>query len=618
LQRLISSIVLTLKKPVTWVLLLITIICFNHIIKDRWHGNDGKAWMSCIASDGYGYYAYLPYTFIYHKVALDSDIMAIQKFHPGIPKGALYEWISMVDDKGIDKYFVGVSILQAPFFLIAYAISLITGHPINGGYTRLFEYSISIAALFYVLLGLFFLYKLLKVYGLSETSVAITLFVVLFGTNLYDSATMSPYMSHAYSFGMTAIFLYYIKKSIDNTSLRFLIPAIISLSLLVIIRPPNLLSIWCIPFLAGSYKNTKAFLLKVLQWKILLRLILAGLVILSLQLYSWYAQTGHLFLWSYTGERFDFLHPHICDFLFSFKKGWLLYTPVMVVFIAGGFIYFFKENKFRLFSFILFLTLVIFVLSSWQGWWYGSSFGQRPIIDFYPNFALFFCIWFNAIKSGWLKAPVLLLLTLFLALNLIQTYQYDNHIITGDNMDKRKYNKAFLHTGDQYQWIFDDPDKSVSDYIFAGKDSIFNNYENGLWGGAKNVTSAYSHSGHYSAFADSIYPYSPCFSYSVSLFPKIPNGKKTTLYINIWVYMPSLNNAACLVVSLEEKGKKQYFWSGTNLWPRIENLNEWEHLDFFIDLPPVKNNDDILRVYLYNTSSIVYMDDETIKFGTEK
>ncbi len=220
MQRPAPSITLLLKKPIIWVLLLVSVVSLNHVIEDRWHGDKGKAWMYCIASDGYGYYAYLPSTFIYHKVALDSDMKAIQKFHPDISKSTLYEWISMVDGNAIDKYFVGVSVLQAPFFLMAYATSVITGHPINGGYTRIFEYSISIAALFYVLLGLFFLYKLLKEFSLSETSVAITLFTVFFCTNLYNSATMSPCMSHAYSFGITAIFLFYIKKSIDNTKVK--------------------------------------------------------------------------------------------------------------------------------------------------------------------------------------------------------------------------------------------------------------------------------------------------------------------------------------------------------------------------------------------------------------
>ncbi len=355
-----------------------------------------------------------------------------------------------------------------------------------------------------------------------------------------------------------------------------------------------------------------------MQWKTVIALLFTGSLILSIQLYSWHAQTGHWFLWSYTGERFDFSHPHIFDFLFSYRKGWLLYTPIMAIFIAGGLIYFFKKNKFRLVSFLLFISLVIFILSSWEGWWYGSSFGQRPIIDFYPHFALFFCIWFNATKSRWIKTPVLVLLALCLALNLIQTYQYDNHIITGDNMDKRKYCKVFLQTGNDYQWILDDPDKSASDYTFYDRSTVFNNYEIGLSGG-KNITSIHPYSGRYASFACKEMPYGPAFTDTVSSLPQLPAGKTLSVSINMWMYFPYYNNTATMVVELREQGHpSSYFWAGLRLWPHEQRLNKWEESEMFLDLPAFKNKNDVLLIYLYNTADSVYIDDETIKFGVSK
>src|SRR6202030_2657684 len=141
-----------MKKLSTWAIILIAIICSVHIVQERWIGENKKAWEGCISTDGFGYYAYLPYAFIYHKVDIKGDMDAIKKLHPEIKTESLYEWTSIVDGKQIDKYFVGVAVLLAPFFLIAYAITTIMGYDPIGGYGHIFQCSVSVAALFYVLL----------------------------------------------------------------------------------------------------------------------------------------------------------------------------------------------------------------------------------------------------------------------------------------------------------------------------------------------------------------------------------------------------------------------------------------------------------------------------------
>ena len=43
----------------------------------------------------------------------------------------------------------------------------------------------------------------------------------------------------------------------------------------------------------------------------------------------WKWQTGSWVVYSYKDEGFDFMHPHFWEFLFSFQKGWLLWSPII-------------------------------------------------------------------------------------------------------------------------------------------------------------------------------------------------------------------------------------------------------------------------------------------------
>ena len=57
------------------------------------------------------------------------------------------------------------------------------------------------------------------------------------------------------------------------------------------------------------------------------------------QMTYWFVRTGHLFYDSYKnpGVGLDVFSPYLIQSLFSYKKGWLIYTPVMILAVVGLF-----------------------------------------------------------------------------------------------------------------------------------------------------------------------------------------------------------------------------------------------------------------------------------------
>jgi hypothetical protein len=105
------------------------------------------------------------------------------------------------------------------------------------------------------------------------------------------------------------------------------------------------------------------------------------------------------------------MHPHIVDYAFSYRSGWLMYTPVMVLAIAG-FIPLLLRGPQRV-MIAVFTGIAFYIVSAWDVWWYAGM-GGRAMVQYYPALlvplaALF--TWLSARKLRMLAAaPVLLLL----------------------------------------------------------------------------------------------------------------------------------------------------------------------------------------------------------------
>lgn len=407
-----------------------------------------------IVADGVGYYDYLPSLFI-HEDLVRKDTESSVKYER-IEKLPVY--VNYKSGK-VNKYHCGTAILLTPFFLVTH---FLTAQP-HTGYEWMFQLTVLVAALFYLGLTLVFLKKLLRTYDISAGWIIFPQVVLVFGTNVLYYASVESSFSHVYSLFAVTAFVYGVRSYSLRKQRSHLIWSFLFLALIVMIRPVNGLVILFIPFIAGSPGQLRGLLRSAIHDRKGILLGIAGAVfILSIQCWLWYAQTGELFVYSYQNEGFNFGDPHFWGILFSFRKGLFVYTPVLLVAFAGLYYFVRRKDYFSLATFLIPFFILTYILSSWQDWVYGHSYGLRAYIDFYALFFIPFALLFNEIRR--FRIVTGLVCVLLIGLNLVQTWQYKHFILHWYTMDFDKYVKVFLRTSDPFKGILCKEELQESDY----------------------------------------------------------------------------------------------------------------------------------------------------------
>lgn len=407
------------------------------IIVNQWKFDNN--WDRPINSDGKGYYAYLPAIFIYQDLSYSFvDEMEVKYYSED---GSQAKAFRMKQPNGtiVNKCFPGVAIFYLPFFLLAIVFSWLFNFPIDG-YSALFQWSVALAHLFYLFIGLLALRKAFSLMGINKLVNSLSLIFVVFATNIYFYLVYDFTVAHVFGFSAACVLIYWCAQYKKTKNLKYILWMLPLFAFLLLTRPTNALLIITLPLVLGS-----ADLKELLQFKLWLQLkhikwVIIAALILCIAPILWKAQSGNWLVYSYGNEKIDLTNPHFIDFLTSYIQGWWLWTPFMAFAFLLGSIYFWKQSKFQGLIYSLGVLGVVYIFSSWSTWTFGMSFGQRPMIEFYPLIMIGFVGFFNERKWKWSA----LIFTPLLILNVIQAYQMRNFIIVGGDTNKEDYWNRFL------------------------------------------------------------------------------------------------------------------------------------------------------------------------------
>jgi hypothetical protein len=401
----------------------------------QWGGNH---WNSIIESDGKGYYSYLPAAFIFNDLHFGFHDSIEKKYYS--PQ-TYSDYRVPMQEGTVNKYFAGTAMLQFPFFIIGHSITKITGGECDG-FSYWYQIAISIAGIFYFLIGLRFTEDFLKLCFIEEKYIQISTLLFAFGTNLFYYALFEPAMSHIYSFFCIAVFLYTTLSFLRFRNSKLLFWIFPLLGLIFIIRPVNLFIIFIIPFLLHNI-SFRAFIVKLfINKKMLIYSILFSLIIISVQSVFYYKQIHKIWVYAYLQEGFQFSKFNLNLFLFSYRKGLFVYTPLLFISMIGLALMFRKDLR-RFIQIFSFLLALLYLLSCWWMWWYGGSFGMRPVIEFYPVF-IFLAAYAMQQSSVTIRKTIYILGMVCILLNQFQTYQYRYLRIHWSDMNKAKYWNSYL------------------------------------------------------------------------------------------------------------------------------------------------------------------------------
>lgn len=420
-----------LKKPS--VLALIFVICFSLVFV-----NVFKNWSQYNTNFTYDvaqYYAYLP-AYFYNNGSMN--------FHNDMD----HFLIKSQQGEFTTKVTYGMSILYSPFFLLAHKIAINQHSPLNG-FSEPYQTCIHWGSIFYSLLGLFFLRLFLRKY-FNDLIVAITLVLVFFGTNLFAYSYSYSEMTHCYLFMLFSAVLCLATTFYEKpTTLKFILLGIL-FGIISLVRPADVI-FFGIFFLwdVSSLKDLKErFLFFLTNYRTLIVAIIVILLWIPQCLY-WKDVNGSYIFFSYGGESFFWTDPQILNILFSYRKGLLLYSP-MLIFAIIGFV-FMKKNEFKnKYFFMAILVLITYVYSCWWDWAFGGGFAGRSFVAYISllsvPMAFFLRKLFSVSGNNYIAgAKVLVFSAMFylVCLNIFQTYQQVNLIIHYNGMNKETYWRVF-------------------------------------------------------------------------------------------------------------------------------------------------------------------------------
>ena len=380
------------------------------------------------------YYSYLPAIFVHKDLKFEflnnSEVNYAEK-HQFWPETA-------PNGNKVIKTTMGMSVLYFPFFIISHIYSLVNDKVVANGFSKPYEIGLTFSSIFYMMIGLFFLAKVLRsIY--DEKKVSILLFLVFLGTNLFYYATTEPCMSHVYTFSLASVFMYITMKIYEKNNWKFFIFLGLIYGLLFLVRPTNILFILAfLLYKIESFSSLNKRLYWLIQhYKKLTISIVISVLIGSVQFFYWKWATGNWFFNSYVGEQFYFNQPRIIEFLFSYRKGWLVYTPIFIFSFLGLYKMYVRKNPW-FFSILIMLPVLVYLFSSWWCWWFGGGFGMRPMIDYYPLLIIPLGEILST-KISYKKYILNFILAGFVSLNLFQTLQRRNLVIHWDSMSKESY-----------------------------------------------------------------------------------------------------------------------------------------------------------------------------------
>jgi hypothetical protein len=376
-------------------------------------------------------------------------------------------------EKKISRCTYGMAIMYAPAFALGYKIAYNQKSPLDG-FSEPFATVIHWASILYGLLGLVLLRNfLIKFY--SELVTTLTLIIVFFGTMLFFYTMSMSEMPHSYLFFLISAFLlltyhWHQKPTVGKSVLLALVIGLISL-----VRPTEALVVLIFIFWdSGSRHAIKSNFLKFYRYSFHVLLMIALVVMMWIpQLLFWKNMTGLYFYNSYAalGEKFYWGDPQIMNILFSYRKGWITYTPLIVLSFIGFFLMRNQLKKMRGVLVVL-LVLQLYILSCWWDWFFGGCFGSRGFCQHiaYLAIPLAACCEFVLNKDNFAKSlqfiRVIFFVVIFsgISLNLGQTYQYNKNYLHFNSTTKETYwlvfGKYYLddeHIG-KYWDSLDEPD----------------------------------------------------------------------------------------------------------------------------------------------------------------
>lgn len=554
--------------------------------------------------DVFGYYLYLPATFIHDDVALNDRAWLDEVITTYEPSATLYQLVDGPDGNRVIKYSAGMAVFYAPFFLVAHTLAEPLGYA-SDGFSAPYQVAIALGCLAFALFG-FFVFRKALLEFFDDRWTALLLLLVGLGTNWFQlTAWDGTLLTHPALFTLYAALLLATVRWHARPTWRWALCIGACLGFITLIRPSELVAVliptlWSLHGAAARNAKWEAIRRNVGQ---LVGAVLLFLLVTSPQLIYWRTTTGQWIFYSYVnpGEGFDLDTPHLRPFLVSFRKGWFIYTPLMLL-ATGGLFFLWKRIPQAFWAVLLFLIVDVWIVSSWSCWWYaGGSFSSRSMVPAYVVLALPLGA---VLQWAWQRRPARATASIFcigcVALNLFQTWQWTVGIITKERMTKAYYKAVFARTSI--------PD-GASDVLLVNRSL----------GGEEHLTDAWKYTGR-TVFHDSFddrpdssltltaeAPFSPGLG---STYAGLTSKDHAWIRASARFWVGDTHDVVPTVVIHFEHDGGVYKYTARDWVIPAGTTHQWVPITVDYLTPEVRDTDDPMKVYVWNQHGIPMRIDE--------
>jgi hypothetical protein len=396
-----------------------------------------------VIGDGVGYYAYIRSPLVDHNFSFSSDFQN--------PKEELLK-IFLVDhfvDNPITKtghlpnfYAIGPAILWTPFLIPVHLAVLGLAHlgsqVAPDGHSWPYLAAMATATALYGFAGLCLSFAVARRFADERWAFWATI-GIWFGSSVPVYIYLLPAWSHAHSIFVNSLFLWYwLKTRGTRTGKQWLTLGLLAGLMIDVYQLNGPLLVTVAFEVFSSYAQILHAGSRPARFANALRLhaLFAGGTLLAL-LPTFIAKQivfgNPLSMGPYAPSTWNWGSPALGRVLFSTDHGLFVFTPILVLAIAGLFCLWILDKVVG--AICLTITLVFYVLVSCYPWWFGGvGFGNRFFISLTPIFVLGLASLFARAARLWQGSRgasfrLIPLIVVFVAWNLGLIYQWQTNLL---------------------------------------------------------------------------------------------------------------------------------------------------------------------------------------------
>lgn len=335
-----------------------------------------------VYGDGIGYYAHL------HSWVIDRDWDYTNEYqHNYTPENnnstkptsspSVQIVATRKDGKAENFYGPGVAILLLPFYLFAHLIK-------NGtGYENIYQVFSGLGAVFYGVLGIYFLEKIIK-----NKWAVISVFLA---TQLIYYGTFDVINSHFGSFFLTCLFLYILWKDKLSVKTNLILGLIAGLMFSTRIQDILIVSIWIIELIRQKNINIKY-----------ISIFLIGFFLACVPVfYQWQVVFGSIWNHTYLQNLNRDIQQHrpldLFGSWFNAETGLFSKAPILLIALGTCVVKIKQIKDYRVFILLIFFLLQSLVVTFQRGW-PAAAYGGRMYISSLVFFAFLLKYFFEKVK----------------------------------------------------------------------------------------------------------------------------------------------------------------------------------------------------------------------------